>query len=173
MLMMGMLLLVTPSCISAQECPAPELVVGARDYNVLVCSAIAALDRGEYSKAVVSLGQVTRMSLHEYPNFRALPRLAIAYARSGRPEDARRTLDEAALSLEVYFGIARCRETADGFDIVLPSRSFRSEATARVVATRMCGEAYDSVYEQASIESLVSDLPLLEVFAEARTLISP
>jgi hypothetical protein len=167
-----MLLLGCSIRAAAQECRAPELVVGAREYNALVCQAVARYDARDFAGAATLLDRATALQLHEYPNLRALPRLALARARLGQFEVASRILSEAARSFEVYYRISRCSAKPDGFDLVVPQGSAVPETTVRAVVARMCGEAFEGIYEQVAFDALVADLPLLQMYAEAQALVA-
>lgn len=162
------LLLCRPVVSSAQGCEAPEHVAGAAEYNALVCDAVGQMRQRNYAAAARLLEKASALDLHEYPNFRALPRLSLAYARLGNVTRARRVLDEAAMTLEVAYRMVRCTSSSAGYALAGPNVSRVPAEVARAVLRRMCGEAFESMYEQSSVETLVGDLPLVELYREAR-----
>lgn len=150
------------------ECDAPELLRGSIQYNERVCASIAAMQGGDYRRAVENLESALDQRLSDYPNFRPYSRLALAYSRLGDGEAAERALERARLTLSVYLGFLACRVEEGRFTL-------RTAAGARVespqvteVAALMCGDAYSYIYEQTDLGTLKQDLPLLELYYETQ-----
>jgi hypothetical protein len=161
------LLVVAARSATAQSCTVPELVEGDSVYNALVCDGIAKLNADDVAAAATRLRQASQVRIHAYPNFRVLPRLALAYHALGDNESALNVLDEAILSFDVFYGFARCRMEDDGYQLELPWRGEASSAIRARVVSRMCGEAFDAVYSQASTRGLLADHALFDLLAEA------
>lgn len=158
--------------VAGQTCEAPELVEPSPpEYVALICSSIEQADKGAFAEAARRLEAALEVQLHEYPNYRALPRLALYYLQSGDTGAAERVLEEARLALSTVFGLLTCASQARGFDLQARERPVESPAAPAVIQ-RMCGEAYDSFYAQTDLQSIRQDLPLLEVYYRARDLVS-
>ena len=143
---------------------------GATLYNERVCAAVREFNSGRYGPAAEMLETASRLSLHEYPNYRALPRLALAHARAGNSEQAIRAAMEARLSLEILYRLVQCVPSEGGFGLSRGQARLAADEVALVVAKRMCGEVRESIYEQSTLDSLKGDLPLIEKLFEADSL---
>ncbi|GMW07705.1 MAG: hypothetical protein AMXMBFR8_25010 [Nevskiales bacterium] len=145
-------------------CASLEVVGNNAEYDRLVCEGEELMGQGRFADAAQRLEAALRIPLFEQPNFKPLPRLALAYFRSGRAKQAEMTIDEAQLALSVLADVARCVEGDAGFFIVYangsPVTSLRRNETAR----RMCGAAYDGYYVRTTLQSFLRDAELIQYF---------
>lgn len=154
-----------PASVAAQDavpCDAVELVSGNQRYNRLVCSGIDMLDQGRFGEAVRYLEDASNVMIFEFPNFMILPRLALAYWRLGDKSKATEYLNQSHLSLSVLIGIYQCEERNDGVRIVDAYGGEVKEPGIIAVLRRMCGAAYEYVYEQISFEIYLDNARLIQ-----------
>ena len=168
-----LLLLSAPAVAQAQTCRAPERVQGAAEYNRMVCDAVSRFEAKDYASAADLLERASKLELYEYPNYRVLPRLALTYAHLGKSEQARILLAQVRLSLEVLYRLSRCIETSNGFGLVDERGPLPSDSSTHAVVARMCGEVYQGLYEQSNLDSLSGDLPLIQMYFEAKSVLGP
>ena len=153
---------------SATECDAVEFDrfnVTPNDiaYNRLLCDGLRELAQDRPRKAADRFQEALDLFFLERPNFGLLSRYALALHRSGERATARRTLQVATLTLEVYFGVSRCEETENDVVLVIPQRRV-VDAEVREAARRiMCGAAFDSFLGGADLDKLYRSLDLLEL----------
>ncbi len=149
---------------TAATCGAPEVVVGAVEYNKLTCAGIASMKVHAYAEAARYFDKALQIPLLEQPNFKLLPRLALAQFRAGDEEAGRATLEEAELALSVLAGVVRCVEEQGGFALVYSTGLPVNSSRAGRVARRMCGAAYDGYYIRATLQSFLRDSELIRYF---------
>lgn len=157
--------------VAGQACEAPELVgPSPPQYASLICSSLELAEEGDFAEAAKYLESALDVHLYEYPNYRALPRLALYYARSGNTIAGDLMLEEARLALSIVLGLISCVSNDEGFH--LESGGVRLESASGPAAVeRMCGEAYESFYAQTDLQSIRQDLPLLEAYYSAQDLL--
>lgn len=163
-------LLLSPAACSPQACRSPEVVDGASRYNQLVCAGIEAEAAGDYRGAAEALESALQVPLLEYPNYRPLPRLALALAMAGDTVNASRVLDEARLALEVVFGRTRCVYEGEQFVLrpaIAPGALDVTGTAEAATVRRMCGEAYNPHYERPLLDLLRIDRELIDLYLAA------
>ncbi len=155
--------------------------------NELVCAAARHTEAGEYKASVKSLEAADARIIHEVPRFGLLSRLAWAYFKAGDLDKAADTLAKAELTLAILVGILKCVEDKDGFylartDIILwrlrreddfdldQARDDLAMTGEFIdeVKSRMCGAAYDYVYEHESLEYVLSDAKSVAEYFEVK-----
>lgn len=153
------------------QCEAPELLGSHREYNQLVCDGVEAMQAGRYLDAVRRFEQGLDITLFEFPNFMLLPRLALAYSKAGRAKEARQTVEEARIALSVLTGLYACSYTADGSNFQIRDRygNVLTSPEAEHAKTRMCGEMYEPIYTDRSLEDIFYDAKLIEVYLNAKS----
>jgi hypothetical protein len=161
---------------SHAPCDSPALVdVGlpySRQYNELVCDGLAMLVRDQPRQAARKFEAALAMKLFEKPNYRLLPYLALANALTNEFDAARENIAKAELSLEVATGVARCIEIAGSEDLVYVSGAPMVSPYRSVVATTMCGAAYDGYYIHDSLEDYLERSRLVAAFLDIKNRVS-
>ena len=155
---------------TAKECQAVELH-GYEVYDKLVCSGISLMEKHEFREAVKAFEKASQISLHEFPNFKLLPRLALAHFYLGDTEKALQTLGKAELSLMVLARMVRCQEKNDRYSLVWNSGDAPQKVNSSYhdeVAGIMCGTAYEYIYEAHELETVVYDASLVQEFLKAK-----
>lgn len=147
---------------TSTKCEAVELIDGAEAYNEIVCKGVEFMDEENYEKAIVEFNKALDVRLHEVPNFNLYPRLALAYFLNGNDVKANENLAKAELSLSVLFGIVECIESDSGFELRRNGRWKVDSIYREEMTQRMCGAAYEYVYEERTLESVLKDSELLE-----------
>ncbi len=153
---------------SDEACGAAEVVPGAAEYNKLACIGIDLMGENAHGEAVTHFERALRIPLLEQPNFKLLPRLALAYSRAGNPEKARATLGSAELALSVFAGVIQCVEGESGFELAYSSGLPVTALQKEEIAKRMCGAAYDGYYVRPNLESFVKDSEIVRYFFQVR-----
>lgn len=154
-------------------CDATELVERNDNYNHLVCDGIELYKAKHYRDASVAFEAALREPLFEYPNYKVLPILALAYSRAGDMSKAISTLRKAELSLSILIGSLRCVETKTGFDLIgEPSELLQYKERSEVIKN-MCGAEYEYVYKQRSLYGYLRDSKLIEAYFSAKNEIQP
>ena len=165
-------LCVPASCARDKEedvtCDVAEVVAGAVEYNELARSGVALMKDGAYREAAKHFERALKIPLFEQPNFKLLPRLALAQFRAGDREKADATLERAELALSVLAGVVYCVEGEAGFELVYSTGHPVTSSQEANVAGRMCGAAYDGYYVRPTLESFVRDSELLQCFFDIR-----
>jgi hypothetical protein len=151
-----------------QDCHVIELVEDNPRYNALVCQGVDQMTAGRGAEAVKTFERAMNESLFEFPNFKLFSRLALAYFRTGDRAKAIVALKKAELSLSVLIGAARCEEAEMGFRVVDNGGVPLDAEMQADIAGRMCGAAYDYVYSQRTLESVLSDARLIESYYQSR-----
>jgi hypothetical protein len=160
--------------VEPPRCTVPEIVPGNSRYNQLLCLGVEYMERREFRNAIPAFEEAMRIPLSDVPNFQLFARLALAYYWAGDSTKARENAERARLSLLVLTGAYRCEETRSTFVLVDRRGHSVDHPDAPEIARRMCGAAYDQVYEDASLESFVSKARLVENYLTiARTMTSP
>jgi len=146
-------------------CDTPELVGNDRVYDTLVCSGLSQFNSHHFTAAVIDWARASQMNLDEMPNFRLLPKLALAYWKAGDPAKASETLGEAKMALEVVAGVKHC--APEGKRGLLDEwMKPIVDSLAVTVANRMCGEAYEDWYHRDSIQAFVRDADVMRIYLE-------
>ena len=156
------------SACSKADCSAPEILEGHSDYNELVCSGMGYMQEAKYFEAIDAFHEALDIPFHETPNFELFARLALAYAKSGEFNKADQVLKKAELSLSVFTGILTCEERQQGFYLLNLSNNRVDDDLGREVAKRMCGGAYDYIYESRSLERVLIEAKLVDNYIEIR-----
>lgn len=167
LLAMNLALVANTAIAGSDDCDAIEKIDGQKEYNRILCVAIEYLERNEYDKAVSALEKASVIRMHETPNFLIYPRLAVAYASSGQLKEARRTLEKAEITLSVYFGIFMCRHSEDDFYLVDRAERRVEEDYADYAIRKMCGAAYEYIYEQQALGDILRESKYIEHFLSA------
>lgn len=152
----------------AAECSLPEVVEGEVVYNRLVCEGVSHLESGDYIKAIKILERASNERLFERPNFALYSRLAIVHFNVGNLDRAEELLNKAELSLSVLTGLLECKEIENGFELVSLSGSKVTSPHAMDVAKTMCGAAYEYLYRNRTLETIVENSELIKVFLDAK-----
>ena len=140
---------------------------GTTPFDLAACEGVEALVSGAAADAVQSFERALGSRIHEFPNFKLLTPLAVAQYRTGDTERAQRTLELARITLNVFTGYYGCDEGEGGFSIRAPGARLDPEL-AMEAARRMCGAAYEYVYEPQPLERHLLDAWLIENFFAAR-----
>src|SRR5207248_645325 len=152
----------SPASAQQAPCNVPEVVLDNQRYNELACDGIRRMERGDYANAARVFEDAMRLRLFEVPNFQLYARLALAYSKLGDARKVEENLDKGRLSLLVLTGAYRCEEVADSFRIVdRGGKPVGGQHVAEIVQ-RMCGAAYEPIYEDDSLETFVSKARIVE-----------
>jgi hypothetical protein len=141
-----------------------ELIAGATEYNKLTCVGIDLMEEKAYGEAVRYFERALQIPLPEQPNFKLLPRLALAQFHAGDREKAQATLEAAELAVSVFAGVIKCVEGPTGFALIYSSGLPVTSSQEGNIASRMCGAAYDDYYTRTSLESFVRDSEIIRYF---------
>ena len=163
---------------AAQNCDALEVIEfeGYKNYNNLLCSGIAQMKEERFKDAIASFEAALSIHLFDIPNFELFPRLAMAYFGVGDLENAKHYLLATELSLSIFIGTLRCMEVDVedfGVSYIVKNRyGVRlSGDVVEEVANKMCGVAYDYVYEHRSFDRTLRDAELIKRYLTAKRLI--
>ncbi len=154
------------------NCSAPELLGDPR-YDQLVCVGIEKMAAGDFEAAIDSFEHALQLRLFEVPNSLLFPRLALAYWKAGRVQEARETIEKARLSVEILAGVTRCVETDSGWVIVDHWLEPIDSPYVLEIRDRMCGAALEYFYRQERLENFVIDAELVKLYLAAREVITP
>ena len=156
---------------SELRCDAIELIAVAKDYNNLVCSGIESMNAKDYKSAIRDFRQAMSIKIVEVPNFELYPRLALAYSLNGDQKKAAAALDKAELSLKIFTRIYKCVETDKGFHIgkEVWGKTYKVKSPyIDEIANRMCGAAYEYMYERNSLEDILVESKLVNHYLEIK-----
>jgi len=134
--------------------------------NELVCQGLQSIERERYRDAIEAFERALAIHLFEVPNFQLFPRLALAYSKAGDGKKAQENLEKARALLLVLIGTYRCEETSAGFVFVNRQGGAVDEQFAADIARRMCGAAYDYIYETDSLEEFAHKARLVHAYLE-------
>ncbi|MGD0294873.1 MAG: hypothetical protein ABSB30_13565 [Terracidiphilus sp.] len=128
------------------QCSAPEVVKGADEYNVMVCQASEASQKGDYKKALkLYLAASEQNPLFEFPNILVFGSIARTYARLGQFQEADLYLEYDNLSLLWLIGVVRCQALPSSDDeILLQDGKLLQSKEATHMQNVLCGEIYDN-----------------------------
>jgi tetratricopeptide (TPR) repeat protein len=153
-------------------CEARETVEGHDTYNGLLCAGIAADDSGRYEEAVAAFKKALDQFLFEYPNFELLPRLALAYQKSGARRLAEEYLAESELTFSVYFGILECKEENNVYWLADHFGHRVKHPLAERTMNRMCGAILEHIYRPATLARIAFNCRLYESLRAAQLAIN-
>lgn len=159
------------SAANKNACDAMELIDISKSYNKLVCEGIDSMSQGNYDVAISSFEQAMKQSIYEVPNFKLYPRLALAYSLNGNKDKAKENLEKAELSLLVFSRIYKCVEGDKGYFIAKESwgQEYKVDSPYREeIANRMCGAAYENMYERESLEDILIESKLVKNYLEIK-----
>jgi hypothetical protein len=153
---------------AATECAAVEFHrfnVTPNDitYNRLLCDGLRELAQDRPHKASNRFREALDLWFLDRPNFALLSRYALALHRSEERPAARRALRVAALTLEVYFGVSRCKETVDDVALVIPKGRIVEPEVKEAARRIMCGAAFDSFLSGPNLDKIYRSYDLLEL----------
>lgn len=132
-------------------------------YNRLLCAGLRELAQNRPRAAADLFREALDLWFLERPNFDLLSRYALALHRSGERATGHFTLQVAALTLEVYFGVSRCEETEDDVALVIPIRRTVEPEVREAARGIMCGAAFNSYLGGADLDHLYRAHDLLEL----------
>ena len=117
------------------------------------------MDAGQYVDAAKTMEEALRMEFLDVPNYALLPRLALAYYRAGRLEEAKSHLRMAELSLSLVAGVIECTVTVP-FKLRTKAkfhsgpRELKIGPEEKETISRMCGEGLTWSYGGFAIDEL-------------------
>ncbi|MGH7249959.1 MAG: hypothetical protein ACREGC_03210, partial [Minisyncoccia bacterium] len=147
------------------------LVPVAKGYNKLICSGIESMKDGDYKPAIRDFEEAMSLKIGEVPNFKLYPRLALAYHFDGDQEKAITAIEKAELSLKVFTRIYKCVETDKGFYIGREAwgETYKVKSPYNdEISKRMCGAAYDYMYEGESLDAILVESKLVNQYLEIK-----
>ena len=153
-------------------CEARETLEGHGTYNGLLCAGIAAYDSGRYEEAVAAFKKALGQFLFEYPNFELLPRLALAYQKSGARRLAEEYLAESELTFSVYFEILECKEENNVYWLADHFGQRVKHPLAERTMNRMCGAILEPIYRPATRARIAFNCRLYESLRAAQLAIN-
>jgi hypothetical protein len=154
-------------------CRAIELL-DEQPYDTLVCAGATMMARHDYRRAIVTLEKARHIDIFEFPNFMLFPRLALAYHEVGDRAKALEMLAIAELTLKIFTKLLACVEPpmppGASVDDIRPwfvadtggGRIQKIDSPYHdAVANIMCGAAYESIYDQKTLDHVASDAGLI------------
>ncbi|MBO6634685.1 hypothetical protein [Parvibaculum sp.] len=148
-----------------------------RAYREKTCRGERLEKEGRYGEAAEAYQAALDMDLFEVPNFELLPRLALMHHMAGDEAQARETLEEAKLALQVMAGAVVCYGSDGTTEFHLKERSgarLPDSPLTEKVMNRMCGAMYEGTYgNYTSLEGLLADAKLVEEYYSVEGEVSP